>query len=94
MSKPILKDWSILFFDDPSDSDPKIRRARLGGNVFGHPYIADGCPVVTSKLISFDSETMTAKTQNTDYILGRPSKGFEDWLGLTGRKLSDYNGSI
>lgn len=44
----------------------------LYGIVFGHPKIADGTQVSTSRVVSFNPESKKAETLNTHYELGQP----------------------
>lgn len=93
MTTPILENWSILFFDEAGNDGPK-RAARMGGIVYNHPNIADESPIVTSRLEQFSSATMTAKTKNRKYLLGKPSNTFEYYLSMRNERLSDYDKSI
>lgn len=59
LRKPILEDWSL--FGDC-----------LVGRVSGHPTIADGRQVITSRLEKLDTQLGVAKTRNREYWLGKP----------------------
>lgn len=56
----LLKDWSVVKIDGET---------RLHGVVFGHRKFIDGSKVVTSEIQSYDPDTMTVRTLNTEYKL-------------------------
>jgi len=43
----------------------------LYGEVYDHPKFNDGDPIVTSRVVRFDKETLQAVTMNTNYVLGK-----------------------
>lgn len=45
----------------------------LYGKVYGHPEIADGEEVSTSRVVEWDKETNIVRTKNTKYVLLRPA---------------------
>lgn len=47
---------------------------RLFGQVYDDHRWPDGTEIVTSRVVEWDSETKTARTKNTGYILGEPLK--------------------
>jgi len=93
MTTPTIENWSILFFDEAGNEGPK-RAARLGGIVHNHPNITDGSPVVTSRLMEFNSAMRTAVTKNRKYLLGKPSKEFEFYLSARNERLQDYDRTL
>jgi hypothetical protein len=87
---PKLEDWSIVRDDSNPFLAPELRGLRLQGRVYGRDDFEDGSVVTTSSVQSLDLKNNIAKTRNTEYILGKPSKDYVRWLNDNGKKLEDY----
>ena len=90
---PKLNDWSVVMMEkfDPYKA-PELYNACLHGVVESHDReeIVDGKPIKTSKIKYLDPVLRKAKTKNTEYDLGEPSKEWVTWLEANGYKVEDY----
>lgn len=71
-----LENWALTCDQDAYQA-PESVKFGLTGMVYDHPGFPDGDKVVTSPLEDFSIPTLTAKTSNTAYLLGRPNS---EWL--------------
>jgi len=74
-----LEDWSLSTvvgaYQAPEQGSPVLL-----GTVSGHPRLADGTEIQTSRISTFDMEAKKAITMNTVYTLGQPLKAYAKWL--------------
>lgn len=68
MNKARLEEWAVYF-------DIFTNCYRLKGRIYTDGRFPDGNMVSTSKLVSIDFENKTARTLNTEYVLGVPEDG-------------------
>jgi len=61
-----MEGWLII--EDNLTHKGKI----LNGQAYGHDRFSDGRIIWTTPIVSVDYETSHVKTQNTEYILGKP----------------------
>lgn len=76
---PRLEQWKMGEQPGQEFVAPELRKKFLQGNVYGHPRFADGFPVNTSSLVSFDSKSRIAQTKNTTYELGEMDPDYKEW---------------
>lgn len=90
----ILEDWSPCEVLKSAYDPPECRPIVLHGKVFGHPkspQVFDGMFVQTSRVLSLDLKNNKARTRNTEYTLGTPSRDWLSWMAERGHRLNDYH---
>ncbi len=78
MNEIRIENWAIVYNEDAYTA-PELRVPRLRGNVFGHPRIEDGKPIITSRVLETDLKggvNGIAITRNTVYRLGTPNADY------------------
>jgi len=81
-----LKNW--CFFG----ADIEKKTFRLVGQVYGHDRFENGELIRTSKIISFNIETMIAHSESgSSYELGAMSQDLVDWMKKHGKRLKDFH---
>ena len=85
-----LHDWKFVNRLSNPCQAPEMGAMVLQGEAVGHPMGPDG-PVTTTRIKSFDHETMIAKTKNTTYQLKRINNDFSEWLSEKGIDISEYS---
>lgn len=68
---PHLENWDIVYF-------PGEMTSSLTGVVTNHPKITDGHRIISSALRELDGISMTARTANNIYTLGKRVEYCED----------------
>ena len=77
---PRLENWSVV--DRPEDRAnvflaPECRQVAIHGEVYGHPNYPDGDLIITSPIVSVDSNKIECTSRT--YVLGKPSAEFVEW---------------
>jgi len=87
---PKLESWSVVGGLDPYQP-PECQVKYLEGKIFDDELgrFPDGSEVTTSRIVKLDLSNMTAQTRNTEYILGKMSDGYTEWLKFNKIELSD-----
>ena len=87
---PRLENWSIGV-DNPFQA-PELQKKRLFGDIYDDEKgrFTDGAEVSTSSIQELNPKENYAMTRNTKYILGKPDKGYIEWLEQNGKDLGDY----
>ena len=84
-----LHNWSVMQSGDAYDP-PEVRRARLGGQAFGHPAFLNGDRVVTSPITKVEGRHVW--TMSTHYLLvGDPDPGYATWCKKNGIEIDPLN---
>jgi len=86
-----LENWSfVVSIGDPYKAPEQWRKA-LSGEVHGNPNFENGKRIVTSNVMEFDPEQLTARTESGSvYVLGQMDPGFADYLATNKYTLEDY----
>jgi hypothetical protein len=82
-----IENWEIVCFLSNLDKPPELRRGKLYGNVYGHPYFKDGRAVTTTTIMELGDNCV--KTRNHWYELGKPSDGYAAWCEKRGKDCLD-----
>jgi hypothetical protein len=87
---PRLENWSIVNNLDPFQA-PELQVKRLEGDIYNDELrnLKDGKRVVTSRLLKLDLINNVAQTNNTEYILGKMSEEYAEWLKNNNIKLKE-----
>lgn len=87
---PRLENWSIVGDFDPYKA-PELRIRKLEGEIYDDELgrFPDGSFVTTSRLNELDIIKNVARTRNTEYILGKMSDGYAEWLEFNKIELKE-----
>lgn len=79
---PRLERWSVICSELNPYQAPECQDKVLHGMVYDDETqrFEDGTPIRTSRLIEINTKNNSAKTLNTEYILGDPSEDYLKWL--------------
>ena len=68
---------------------PECQVKYLEGKIFDDELgrFPDGSEVTTSRIVKLDLSNMIAQTRNTEYILGKMSDGYNEWLKFNKNKF-------
>lgn len=86
---PKLENWSIVKEDSNPFLAPEIRGFILKGNIYNDNRFQNGSLIVTSTIQEINIKNRVARTRNTLYRLGEPSKNYLKWLKDNGKSLMD-----
>lgn len=78
---PRLENWSVISTGNEFQA-PELRAKQLYGVIYDDEKgrFKDGTKIRTSTLVELSIENNYAKTLNTQYALGEPSKDYLEWL--------------
>jgi len=87
---PRLENWSITNNLEPYQA-PELQVKRLEGEICNDEFnrLRDGKYIITSRLLKLDLINNVAQTNNTEYILGKMSEEYAEWLKNNNIKLEE-----
>lgn len=71
-----LESWRVTGGNDPYTA-PELHTLHLQGLVYGHSMFDDGCPVLTTPIVSVSDERVVTKSGSV-YELGAVDAMYED----------------
>lgn len=89
-----LKNWSVVKFYRSEYNAPEQGVVVLKGKVFNHNKIKDGEDIITSKVLKFNSLTLSANTLNNSYKLEEPDQNWLNWLNTNSLNLQQFDFDI
>lgn len=89
---PRLENWSIGCAELDPYRAPESQKKVLYGQIYDDEKERwnDGTNIRTSTIVELDIKNNSAKTLNTKYILGEPSKDYLEWLEENNMTLEQF----
>ena len=86
-----LENWSVFTWTPDSYTSPECGVPTLVGELYGDERFPDGKGTQTSEIMEINIKKNYARTKHSEYILGKPSPDWLEWLIDSEYKLEDYN---
>jgi len=78
-SDVLVENWAVVAGRTDTYQAPELWPVHLTGMCYNHPDLAD-CEITSSNLHHLDEGEGFARSMNTQFRLGTPSKEFVDWM--------------